>query len=193
MDVCSINPVPHLEDDSCQEGTNGNGNGYTDWCSALVYGRIASDVCIDGKPENDICVSKSSTDGMNDVCPGGGKDVDDCNAVSDDYCLANLPESDTCSAYSPDECPGGGMNWDICLPVTYDKDECTSVELTDACYPNSPQYEEDECPTKTALSDKCRPFFGDTDECSVKFNDRCGIVFNDSCNPSTMDPDTPVE
>jgi hypothetical protein len=170
-DICSAVPIhgfpPHVEDDSCQNGINANGNGYTDWCSPSGNGVFASDTCITGTKDDDLCVSRSSLDGMNDVCPGGGSDVDDCNAVSDDYCSELDPNSDECrmEITDPDECPGGEPDADVCN-TDIDPDECAIAARTDYCNPTPPFSDPDECPTHNSKSDECHRA-QDPDECRL--------------------------
>jgi hypothetical protein len=160
------------DDDSCIAGTGaGQGeNGENDWCSS--WGGLASDVCIDGKPESDLCASRKPKNGTNDTCPGGGSDVDDCNAVSDDYCSELDPTSDECHLVitDPDECPGGALDADVCR-ADVDPDECAIAAETDECNPVAPFSDPDECPTHNSKSDECI-HVQDTDECPPA-NDVC--------------------
>lgn len=124
-DACYV-----FSDDSCTNGTNlSGGAGQDDWCE-VRRGPDASDVCIDGSPAQDLCLSGAIDDGHHDTCPGGDNGVDDCHSGSQDYCFGGKDDNDVCggTAQNPDECPGGGAERDRCGTVAGDSDECTALQ-----------------------------------------------------------------
>ena len=164
-DKCIIVP---FDDDVCTAGENTKaGEGFSDLC--IPGDTLASDQCDSGSDDDDYCGRWASEQ---DYCTLGSDD-DVCGTNADeqteDFCNANIPGSDDCSAYnsatstgSQDECPAGSE--DVCDPAATPKnpDECIpNITNSDECSTGAPA--EDECPTGASSDDVCNPGISGSD------------------------------